>query len=64
MVFLTAISSPSPKSEKTFLSGDCQLYFSTGSLVPCQPSFDGKHVVAPLAGARLAHQKCSTPTRP
>ncbi len=32
MTAARAISPPSPKSEDTFLSGDCQLYFSTGSL--------------------------------
>jgi hypothetical protein len=32
MTPVSAISPPSTRSEDTFLSGDCQLYFSTGSL--------------------------------
>jgi pyruvate/2-oxoglutarate dehydrogenase complex dihydrolipoamide dehydrogenase (E3) component len=48
MIPVSAISPPSPKSEDTFLSGDCQLYFSTGSLdeLPAHIAFVGGGYIA------------------
>ncbi len=46
---VSAISPPSPKSEDTFLSGDCQLYFSTGSLALNQAGIETAQGIVNLA---------------
>jgi hypothetical protein len=38
MALMRVFSPPSTNSEDTFLSGDCQLYFSTGSLAALAPT--------------------------